>query len=141
MIANKCRKGFTIAEVLITLTIIGVVATLTLPALKNNADKIAMEKQTLKTYSTLQDMLARYGVDNETTDISAFFDDHNNVKKYLTISGSCSKAEDCFADTYSKISGEANIPLKSLVQNGDSIYLLNDGSVLAIRSQGQRATD
>ncbi len=34
---RKFRKGFTLAEVLITLTIIGVVAALTAPALVNNA--------------------------------------------------------------------------------------------------------
>ncbi len=46
-------KGFTLAEVLITLGIIGVVAAMTIPALISNHKKIVLKNQYKKLYSTL----------------------------------------------------------------------------------------
>lgn len=45
------RKGFTLAEVLITLGIIGVVATLTMPSIINNIQKTILKNQFKKAYS------------------------------------------------------------------------------------------
>ena len=46
-------KGFTLAEVLITLGIIGVVAAMTMPALISNHKKMVLKNQYKKLYSTL----------------------------------------------------------------------------------------
>ena len=48
------KKGFTLAEVLITLAIIGVVAALTIPTVVNNYQKQALYTQFMKMYNTLQ---------------------------------------------------------------------------------------
>ena len=40
---EKEKKGFTLAEVLITLAIIGIVAAMTIPTLVENAQKKALE--------------------------------------------------------------------------------------------------
>ena len=45
------KKGFTLAEVLITLGIIGVVAALTMPSIINNIQKIVLKNQFKKAYS------------------------------------------------------------------------------------------
>ena len=46
-------KGFTLAEVLITLVIIGVIASMTIPTLMNNTNKQEYVSRLKKTYSTL----------------------------------------------------------------------------------------
>lgn len=75
------KKGFTLAEVLITLGIIGVVAAMTMPVLIANYNKKAWVTQLQKTYSTLEQglqlMLADEGV-SKLTDLS-----------YWPPSGSC----------------------------------------------------
>ncbi len=48
------KKGFTLAEVLITLEIIGIVAAMTLPALITNAQDKELHNQLLKAYSVIQ---------------------------------------------------------------------------------------
>ena len=51
------RKGFTLAEVLVTLGIIGVVAALTIPALIANYRNMVLENQFKKSYSILSQAL------------------------------------------------------------------------------------
>ncbi len=50
-------KGFTMAEVLITLGIIGVVAAMTLPSLINNNRNKALEAAFKKNYSVIEQAL------------------------------------------------------------------------------------
>ena len=75
----KSRKAFTLAEVLITLGIIGVVAALTIPTLVNNYRKKVLETGFKKSMSTIQqalnttaaecgaDYLLKYRMDNLVT--------------------------------------------------------------------------
>ncbi len=51
------KKGFTLAEVLITLAIIGVVAALTIPSVVRNYQETQIKTQFRKTYSTLMQSL------------------------------------------------------------------------------------
>ncbi len=60
------QSGFTLAEVLITLTIIGVVAAITLPNLLANKAKQETAEGAKKTFSTLEQAVARAEVDNGT---------------------------------------------------------------------------
>lgn len=60
------KKAFTLAEVLITLGIIGVVAALTIPTLVNNYRKKQFETGLKKEYSVLLQALDMYKQDNET---------------------------------------------------------------------------
>ena len=53
------KKAFTLAEVLITLGIIGVVAAMTLPTLVNNTEKKELDAQLTKSYSVLQNAINR----------------------------------------------------------------------------------
>ena len=69
------KKGFTLAEVLITLGVIGVVAAMTLPILVQNYQKMVWVNQLKKSYSVLeqgfQKMMADEEVDN-LMDVSIF---------------------------------------------------------------------
>ena len=57
------KKAFTLAEVLITLGIIGVVAALTMPALIANHRKTVVETRLAKFYSTMNQAVIRAEVD------------------------------------------------------------------------------
>lgn len=60
----KYKIGFTLAEVLITLGIIGVVAALTLPAAINNTQNRQLEAGLKKAYSTINQALLLYENEN-----------------------------------------------------------------------------
>ena len=61
--SNINKKGFTLAEVLITLGIIGVVAAMTMPALIGNYQKQVAVEQYKKIYSTLKNAESRAVLD------------------------------------------------------------------------------
>jgi prepilin-type N-terminal cleavage/methylation domain-containing protein len=65
-----CSKGFTLAEVLITLGIIGVVAALTIPSLINKCQKIVWANQAQETHAILTQAFKRILADNNTTSLS-----------------------------------------------------------------------
>ena len=57
---NISKEGFTLAEVLITLGIIGVVAALTLPSLIQKNNNKVVETRLKKFYSTMNQALLEY---------------------------------------------------------------------------------
>ena len=56
-------EAFTLAEVLITLGVIGIVAAMTLPALLNKAEKMILKNQFKKTYTSLSQALLKTEAD------------------------------------------------------------------------------
>jgi prepilin-type N-terminal cleavage/methylation domain-containing protein len=67
---KKSHLAFTLAEVLITLGIVGVVAALTIPTLINKCQKIIWAKQLQKDYAVLTQAFKRILADNDTTSLS-----------------------------------------------------------------------
>ena len=63
------RIAFTLAEILITLGIIGVAAAMTLPALIANYQKKVLEQQAKQAYSLLSGIFNKMAFDEEVTDI------------------------------------------------------------------------
>ena len=53
------KKAYTLAETLLTLAIIGVIAAITIPTLKHNADEKKFVSLTQKAFSTISDATAR----------------------------------------------------------------------------------
>ena len=66
----KRLRGFTLAEVLITLGVIGVVASMTMPTLIQNYKKAVTINQLKKTYSTFAQALNKLMADDEVTTLS-----------------------------------------------------------------------
>lgn len=65
----KVRFGFSLAEVLITLGIIGVVAAMTIPTLMVNYKAHQLHSQFLKSYSTIQQVFRRMEGDEVSLDL------------------------------------------------------------------------
>lgn len=114
------KKGFTLAEVLITLGIIGVVATLTLPNLMADYKKKTYVAQLQRTYNMLTNAFQNYMVDqdagslNDTPLLCSSNTDEscqNAVKYFLThyfkVSKDCGLTETgsspCFGSVYKSV--------------------------------------
>lgn len=105
------RHGFTLAEVLVTLGIIGVVSAMTVPTLMQNYQRKSYVTQLHKVYNELSQAVVMYQTDrnavnlteaglNSLDAISNFF------KNYFKVVQDCGNdSTPCFADAYKKISG------------------------------------
>ena len=146
------KNGFTLAEVLITLGIIGVVAAMTLPTLIQNHQKRSLEVATQKFYSTLSQAVKKYMADEGVDDLrntplasdnyeayyspEAIASIRNFVTKYLKVVEECDhEANNCFASIYKNWDGSAPDSNFTTEANwGRSRdYVLADGSVIRIR--------
>lgn len=133
---NLNKKAFTLAEVLITLGIIGVVAALTLPSLISNYQKTQYVVGLKKAYSELSQVFKLYMADEGVTDLSqtALFSSENYddstyiklspiLKKYFKVTLLC----DDFVNYDYKICrlDESDVN----VQNGGSsrLHFVNNG--------------
>ena len=137
------KRAFTLAEVLITLGIIGVVAALTLPAVIQNYQKRSLEVATKKFYSVITQAVKQYMADEGVDDLrgsSLSGSDYDSdeitlakndefFKKYLN----AQICEDgCFADNYKTQSGgiSKSVGKSSELQYLSGRYLLPDGMVV-----------
>lgn len=82
---NKQEQAFTLAEVLITLGIIGVVAALTLPSLINRTKNRELHTAFLKTFSELNQVAQKYYADmGETVTDTSFATQSNLADEIMT---------------------------------------------------------
>lgn len=146
---NNSRKiAFTLAEVLITLGIIGVVAALTLPALIANYKEKAFVVAAKKNYSVLTNAINKWNVDNGSIgDNSAFWlskatDDDLTLAfaKELNAIKVCTNAKlrDCGGSydilQYKKINdGRGNTTQENWISSGARI-ILADGTFVSLQS-------
>lgn len=127
---TKAKFGFTLAEVLITLGIIGVVAAITIPNLINNYKAARLKSQFLKSYSTIQQVFKRMQDDEISVDPSSYNDGTSFYKvfaNYLTNASICEYAQElCY--TY----GKDGIVYKGISHGhiDDGQILLNDGTLI-----------
>ncbi len=100
----KIRRGFTLAEVLITLAIIGVVAALTIPAVVRNYQETQRKSAVKKTYSTLARVtnlvMHQNGGDMTTTPPDGDWDSLSSYymdmyKKYIPHTKECMGIDAC----------------------------------------------
>lgn len=118
----KKKFGFTLAEVLITLGIIGVVSALTAPALSTNTQKAKIGPALARFSSVLGGAIQEYMVDNDLTDLN---DDTANkaflekLSKYMTM-----EKLDENQCSYAVMNGN------SVSHNVSGCYQLNDGSII-----------
>lgn len=142
----KNSNGFTLAEVLITLGIIGIVAAMTMPSLINKNKEKELVNRTKKLYSNIQNaVLLSQTEAGVVGDNSVFFDVTkssaeiaNNFSKFFNGSKVCTSSSQKGCSTYyyqakyaTKYSGSGT-SLLSTTMNHPKI-ILNDGSIIAVQ--------
>ena len=132
--------AFTLAEVLITLGIIGVVAAITIPGLMNNYKANKLRTQFLKTYSTVQQAFKFMQEDDVSLDPASykrtegqvFYDTYKKYLKGITDCGTfTTKAFPCYnyrKEIYKTLNGKAVVE-KTFFDDGQVV--LQDGTLLA----------
>lgn len=112
-------KAFTLAEVLVTLGIIGVVSAMTVPTLMQNYQRQSYVTQLHKVYNELGQAAERYKADNNLVSlregrIMGNKDEvHNFVLQYFKVVKDCggrywsSASNACFAQKYTSIDGSS----------------------------------
>lgn len=97
------KKAFTLAEVLVTLMVIGVIAAMTIPGLRKSAEQRENVAGLKKAYATLSNAIAlaeqengprkRWGSTDADT-VSIF----NNIKAYMNVTKECINSTGCLGD-------------------------------------------
>ena len=135
---NKSKYAFTLAEVIITLVVIGVIAALTIPMYTGNSIEKANRAKLKKTYSVLQGAFETLkdlnnidyaSVSNfHNADLTYTTDVINKLKKYLLVSKDCGHKTGCTAPKYYYKNRKVwlNNPGKNTAE--DYALTLNDGT-------------
>jgi len=150
------KFAFTLAEVLITLTIIGVISAMVLPNMLGHWEKKALETQTKHFYSMFSLALHNYMADNHVDDLSdtplyceayeregnycerAEQEINNFVMKYLKVAIKCDNFPESRASSENKC--YSNAPWKGINKNAEyassysPTHVLAHGYAIDIRS-------
>ena len=141
------KNGFTLAEVLITLGIIGVVAAMTLPALVNWTNGIQYKVSLLKAYSVLSQAIKRLNADQGYIVNQENYGMHKlapALKKYFIqgkdcgftdckINGTDDNVGNLLSDTYKTYNGNRGFSAnfdegQAILADGMFLMIDNDGS-------------
>ena len=139
--SSQRYTAFTLAEVLITLGIIGVIAALTIPSLIEHEQKVQTVSQLKKDYSAISQAIERSEIDNGSAKDWNWGSDETSIKAsfntywapYLKILKYCDSYLDCnYPDNNVKDLTGSSIP--TVFANwGSTTVLLQDGSMLRVR--------
>ena len=134
----KTKNAFTLAEVLITLVIIGLVAALTISALINTYVERAIVSKVKKGLSTLAQAKKLAEAQNGsvvTWDFEAGMSEINNakffsyLKPYLSVARDCGAAQDCYKGDVYTLNGILHVNHYSTNPDYHK-FVLADGSVM-----------
>lgn len=125
-------KAFTLAEVLVTLGIIGVVSAMTVPTLMQNYQRKSYVTQLHKVYNELQQAAQQYMTDRNAVNLREAGLTSNEalanfVKTYFKVINDCgAEQQPCFAESYKKISGDnlgqaTTLPVNMTIASGVSL--------------------
>ena len=136
MIITK-TKGFTLAEVLITLGIIGVVSALTIPTLVKRNTNEAFVQQLKKAYATISTAFDSILAENNVVNIGetyAYDEPGKFLNNYFKVAVDCGtqRGKPCFADSYKQLNGDTMSVTD--MQNAGNTYsvVLADGTAIAM---------
>lgn len=155
MLIAKSQNGFTLAETLITLGIIGVVAALTIPTLISKYQEKVLVNLAKKNYSIVMNALNMYNTDNDSLGNYSTLMDYSKSDieimtdfiKYFNGAQPCYQGQKAVCDLSYKIryakpvnNGQGKNAFFAY-PNVHSTILLTDGSFLAIRRDTTQAGD
>lgn len=133
---NKNKRAFTLAEVLITLVIIGVVAAITVPTIIANSKDEEIKSMLKKNHSVIAQALYRYYLEQGYNPSGREFDARTfkdifkkgfNVLKDYGITGLYSSGKN--PDLYKNYTGTSNLDFYIF---DDGQFIINDGSLIMI---------
>lgn len=146
------KTGFTLAEVLITLGIIGVVAAMTLPTVINKTEKIILKNQFKKAYSVYSQALLKTAVDYDGMpncyyqanadgvpsgvgqDKSGCFEFYNKFANNMKIIKKCegNALDGGCIPKYSAFSGNAGCEgfSETAFNQTNTVYVIADGTIM-----------
>lgn len=137
------RLAFTLAEILITIGIIGVVAALTMPSLISHFKERAIVTQAKKSYSGFLNVLNRMKADEDIVDYSGIFSTTEtslqkieNIAKYYNGAKVCANsAQGCGNSYYVKLASPLNNGSGGISKESFNFprILLPDGSSIFFR--------
>ena len=141
----RCLEAFTLAEVLVTLGIIGVVSAMTVPTLMQNYQRQSYVTQLHKTYNEVSQALLRYQTDKNAINLTeaglttqAAVNDFVNT--YFKVVKTCeANNSSCFAASYKKVNGTAlngiSMPYTAILASGQTIAInpRNDNADMVLR--------
>ncbi len=144
----KPQKAFTLAEVLITLAIIGIIATLTISPFIRSHEKHTYYAKFAKMYSVLNSALNRAIIEKGNTIYWSKSTDCADFIKHFRVQKECTGSDDsnCFAESYKTINGR-DVSNSYLLRNNSALFdretqnrvvKLQDGSI--IRSMGSNVS-
>ena len=145
------KIGFTLAEVLITIGIIGLVATMTLPTLMNGISDRSIAAKTKHFYSLISQTTKTYMAQNslfslkDVVDCSLSYNDsvcsadsktpsvQKMIESTLKVTQKCNNADKCFSKTITW--GKKQISPNTIMSDGRGVstYVLLDGYIMSIR--------
>jgi len=138
------RYGFTLAEVLITLGIIGVVAAMTIPNLMTAYKAHRLRSQFLKSYSTVQQAFRQMEADDISTDPSTYGNNtfYKTFGNYLKVAVHCGN----YSSNKSPVCWTINAPYKTLNSKNNAFtdyfdngqFVLMDGTNILIENYDRR---
>ena len=132
---NVLKSGFTLAEVLITLAIIGVIATITIPALIGNVDSQKNKAAMKVAYSNIAQAIKLLQLDGFIfTDNSHFMDALSSKMNYSKKCTSSNSLGNCWSSNSDIYAGLDPVSI------GDSI-VLNNGQFIGIAQGVDPSTD
>ena len=135
------RKGFTLAEILITLTVIGVVAALTIPTLLQKTNDAELKTALKRQYANWQQAFYELSADNAGIEEVFSGDgspsaDANSMNAFLaklSYIKNCGTGKGCWYDTEQKYLGGSFVRYFDTAYNGNfGKAILTDGSMIAI---------
>lgn len=134
---GKLCSGFTLAEVLITLGIVGVVAAMTLPVITQKVEKAVLKSQIKKSYSTLsqvqQKVMFEWGDALSISNGFGYKDFNDAVLANLKIIKKCEKnalAQGCIPKYTGLNISQCSGFNETNVYNNQPAYILSDGEII-----------
>lgn len=155
MYTRNFYNGFTLAEVLITIGIIGIVASMTIPVLINSYKEKVLVTQAKKSYSNISNTINRWNADNGSVgDYEAFWTSgttneilislakYMNTANICTTEASMNKCGGSYeAKAYKKLNdGNGNTQGWAYVQMNSRRMVLADGSFISLVTEVQNGS-
>ncbi len=136
------KNAFTLAEILITMGIIGVVSAMTVPALNQSWQRDAYTTQLRKVYSEVAQAAVRCKTDKNVQSLAEARITSNNIKKefihkYFVVLKDCPLTTGCFANSYKTVGG-TTVATNTTSFDTCSSVVIASGAALCYTFHGDR---